>query len=476
MKSLPAFPPLLVALVLNLPTLHGQVPIIQWETEASISAAEHGYLNLRMELDADGHPVILHGKSGSSGGLYCTRWTGSGFSDPVAVTDETGLFINDPEGPRMAMQGNKVAVGYQISGQWATGGRVVISEDGGTTWGDPISIAPEATEDHFMPVPAFDAEGHPWVAVKWGDAPALEGVLYWNPTTESFSPAVDAGAVFPGNAVCECCASMPFMREGQRYNLVRNNNANIRDFHLARTDGAGNWSESLDVDETDWNINSCPASEAEVALLGDGSVAMVYMSAAQGGARTYWSTVDADAWELTGTDRIAPDVDVTENNPSIDADGDFSVVAWERSDGGYQVMTAVGSNDAAGMAQWSSQAFSATEELSGHSRRPVIRIEGNTVHLVFQRPSDNVILYKQGTITTSSTASLATPDWSCTPCVGGWQITGTSAPFEWRLSDFTGRLVDAGTSQNGMIRSQQAGALILQVHTPEGQQTFKLVR
>lgn len=139
-------------------------------------------------------------------------------------------------------------------------------------------------------------------------------------------------------------------------------------------------------------------------------------------------------------------------------------------------MTAVGSNDAAGMAQWSSQAFSATEELSGHSRRPVIRIEGSTVHLVFQRPSDNVILYKQGTITTSSTASLATPDWSCTPCVGGWQITGTSAPFEWRLSDFTGRLVDAGTSQNGMIRSQQAGALILQVHTPEGQQTFKLVR
>ena len=80
MKSLPAFLPLLVALMLNLPTLHGQVPIIQWETEASISAEEHGYLNLRMELDADGQPVILHGKSGSSGGLYCTRWTANGLS------------------------------------------------------------------------------------------------------------------------------------------------------------------------------------------------------------------------------------------------------------------------------------------------------------------------------------------------------------------------------------------------------------
>jgi len=114
--------------------------------------------------------------------------------------------------------------------------------------------------------------------------------------------------------------------------------------------------------------------------------------------------------------------------------------------------------------------------LSGHSRRPVIRIEGNTVHLVFQRPSDNAILYKQGTITTSSTASLATPDWSCTPCVGGWKITGASAPVAWRLSDMTGRLVDAGTSLDGMIRSQRTGALILQVRTPEGQKTFKLVR
>ena len=139
-------------------------------------------------------------------------------------------------------------------------------------------------------------------------------------------------------------------------------------------------------------------------------------------------------------------------------------------------MTAVGSNDAAGMAQWSSQAFSSTEELSGHSRRPVIRIDGTTVHLVFQRPSDNAILYKQGTITTSNTAVLATPDWSCTPFVGGWKITGASAPVAWRLSDLTGRLVDAGTSQDGRIRRQRMGALILQVRTNEGQQTFKLVR
>lgn len=176
-----------------------------------------------MELDPTGNPIILHGKSGSNGGLYCTRWNGTGFDAPIQVTTETGLFINDSEGPRMAVSGNKVAVGYQISGQWATGGRVVLSEDGGQTWGDPIPVSPGATEDHFMPVPAFDADDNPWVVLKWGNAPALEGVLHWDAATGGFAPAVDAGAAIPGDAVCECCASMPFMLDGRQYNLVRNN-------------------------------------------------------------------------------------------------------------------------------------------------------------------------------------------------------------------------------------------------------------
>ena len=107
---------------------------INWGDALTVAPSEYGYTNLRMVLDTEGNPVILHGKSGSSGGLYCTRWTGTGFGTPVAVTNETGLFINDAEGPRMAVSANRIAVSYQLSGQWDDGGRVVISEDGGATW------------------------------------------------------------------------------------------------------------------------------------------------------------------------------------------------------------------------------------------------------------------------------------------------------------------------------------------------------
>ena len=462
--------------LLMLGPIAGQETTINWDAPMGIDAAETGYSNLRMELDPDGNPIVLHGKSGSAGGLYCSRWNGAGFDDATAVTAETGIFINDSEGPRMAVSGNKVVVAHQISGEWDTGGRVVISEDGGQTWGDPIAVAPEATEDHFMPVPALDADGDPWVALKWGNAPALEGVLDWNEEEGAFNAATDAGAVLPGDAVCECCASMPFIIGDQRYNLVRNNNNNVRDFHLLRANGDGVWTESLDVDPTNWLINSCPASEAEVALLGDGNIAAVFMSAAEGGSRTYWSTIDPAAWTLLGSDRIEPTLDFNENNPSVSADGDHAVAAWERSDGGYNVMVGVGANTAAGMAQWTANAASTTEALSGHSRKPVIRLKNGVVHLVYQRASDALVHYLQGTIETAGTDRVQAAEWMCAPTESGWRIAGTQGTFQWRLYDLSGRSMASGNSTDQRIACPLEGAAILEVVADGRQQAFKVFR
>ena len=88
-----------------------------------------------------------------------------------------------------------------------------------------------------------------------GDNPTLEGILSWDGDTGAYGAAVDGGSAFPGGIACECCASMPFEHEGRLYNAVRINNDNTRDFHLARTDESGAWTESLDIDPTNWTIN-----------------------------------------------------------------------------------------------------------------------------------------------------------------------------------------------------------------------------
>lgn len=449
---------------------------IEWQTPVASVPAEFGYVNLRMELDGAGNPIILHGKSGSEGGLYCTRWVDGVLGTPVTVTDETGLFINDAEGPRMAVSGNRVVVAYQISGQWADGGRVVLSEDGGITWGAPIPIAPGATEDHFMPVPAFDDAQQPWVTVKWGASPVLEGAQFWDAETEAFLPPVDAGVAMDGAAVCECCASMPFSHAGRHYDIVRNNDNNQRDFWVVRTDVDGAWTESIDIDPTDWMINSCPASEAESCILGDGSMAAVYMSAAEGGSRVYWSTVDLDAWALTGSDRIQSAEEVTENNPSVHADASASVVAWERSQGGYNIFVAAGDGTSEAPGQWANTMTNVTEDLSGHSRRPVVRIQGSTIHLVYQRPSEGTFHYMRGNLTgTSDVPNASDVPMTLSALKDGWQVA-CKGEFTWRILDMQGRLIKSGIGTDGFVPFSAKGAHVLQVSSPSGQFRHRLVR
>ena len=464
------------AFLFLLPTLPSQAQTIVWEDPIEVAASEFGLNNLRMELDATGLPIILHGKTGSSGGLYCTRSNGDGFDAPVQITQETGLFINDSEGPRMAVDGDLVVVGYQISGQWAQGGRTVLSMDGGVTWGDPVAISPGATEDHFMPTPAFDAEGHPWVAVKWGDNPTLEGILSWDEEAGAYGAAVDGGSAFPGGIACECCASMPFEHEERLYNAVRIKDNNTRDFHLARTDESGAWTESLDIDPTNWTINSCPASEAEVAVLGDGTLAFVFMSAAEGGSRTYWSTVDPETWSLTASDRIAPDLESVENHPSIAAGEDHCIGAWERNDGGYDIWVGLGPNDEQGPANWHWTQDNVTASLSGHSRKPVIRVQGNTVHLVYQRPSEGLVHYRKGTVVPDFVNELGTELWSCTPFEHGWRIEGSPLPFSWSLHDALGRTLHTGTSPDGRVPASFRGAGILDVRAKGQRRAFRVQR
>ena len=464
------------ALLLLFLTLSSHAQTIVWEDPIEVAPSEFGLNNLRMELDANGLPIILHGKTGSSGGLYCTRSNGDGFDAPVQITQETGLFINDSEGPRMAVDGDLVIVGYQISGQWAQGGRTVLSTDGGVTWGEPVAISPGATEDHFMPAPAFDTEGNPWVAVKWGNNPTLEGILSWDGEAGAYGAAVDGGSAFPGGIACECCASMPFEHEGRRYNAVRINDNNTRDFHLARTDEDGAWTESLDIDPTNWTINSCPASETEVAVLGDGTLVFVYMSAAEGGSRTYWSTVDPETWSLTGSDRIAPMFEFVENHPSVDADGSVCVAAWERNDGGYDIVVGSGSNDLNGPLSWGTSGYPVTEGLSGHSRKPVIRTAGDVVHLVYQRPSEGVIHYLRGYVQPGAVLEPHSNDWRCVYRDEGWTVMDSPLPLEWILHDALGRTVQSGTSSDGQIPASFRGTGILDVRAKGQRRAFRVQR
>ena len=93
-------------------------------------------------------------------GLYVATSQNGVFNAPQPVPTDPGIFLSDAEGPDVATWGNTIGLAYQIAGQWATGAQYMVSEDGGVSWSPSYAIAPNATEDHFMPIPAFDTEGN----------------------------------------------------------------------------------------------------------------------------------------------------------------------------------------------------------------------------------------------------------------------------------------------------------------------------
>ena len=447
-------------------------PTITWESPIDVSSQEFGNKCTRIALNQAGNPIVLHGKTGDNAGLYLSIMEDGIFGDPIQIVSETNIYlVGESEGPRMAVYENRVAVSYQIFGQWATGAFVVISEDDGHTWGEPYAIAPNATEDHFMPHVAFNDEGLPWVALKLGVNPTEEGILHFNSALDSFDPAISGSIATPG--VCECCPSNAFGHEGMYYNVVRTNGDNVRDFWLTASSDGVNWSNAIDIDETDWVINACPASGTSSTVMEDGTLISAYMSAANG-SRVYWSSVDLSAFTFLETGQIDPGNTSSENHPSISSSGEWLVATWERNSGGYNVMVAISD---AGPQALEMSVVNVTEDLSGHNRYPSVVYDGEYIHLAYQNAMNGVVHYLKGEISGTSQVEgveLEENPWTISSNESGWVLRGEDASYT--LYDLNGRTLEMGEFSNELRIPINIQPMILQLRSENHVKSFKLVR
>ncbi len=400
---------------------------------------------------------------GSSGHLYVCKWDNGSqaFTEPTAIDPEENIFMSDSEGPQMAAHGDDITLTYMLSGDWDTGARSVSSHDGGITWEAPVSMVPEATTDHFMPCVGMDPEGNPFAGVKVGTSQVYEGILKSNDGGASWLSAVNASEAADGDAVCECCPSLPFWGNGRYYDLVRNNNNNVRDFWLLGSDDGINWNTAVDMDPIDWEINSCPAAGPAVCgPLPDGSWRAAFMNGGgvTGQSRVYVSSMNLDANDgagaLLGTVPVTVNQfeNATQNNPTLDVwspiNGDpIIALAWEQNSGGYDVQLAVSN----GMTL-TDIAVNLTSEWSGQHRRPQLVFTGTdytpTLHLVWQNSSDGTVKYLKGSIETpfdvDHPSDFVLPVCTATSAGIALQFPESWSTGEWALWDVQGRLAAQG--------------------------------
>ena len=254
---------------------------ITWDFAEPIPVAgeEFGNRCPRLVLDAAGNPMVLMGKSGE--GLFLATSNNGVFNTPLPIPTLDNVFMADAEGPSIAVHGS--TLGFGLPSVRRMGDRRAVHEHPRRrpNLERILPHLPNATEDHFMPMLAFDDDGNPFVAVKFGDDPmVVEGVMRSTDGGQTFQPAQPASADVGSGLACECCPSKTIFGHGRYYSVYRQNDENLRDMRLVSSEDGATWDHQLDLDPTDWVISACPETGASLAWLPDGRLAL-HLSGAQ---------------------------------------------------------------------------------------------------------------------------------------------------------------------------------------------------
>ena len=384
---------------------------ITWDFAEPIPVAgeEFGNRCPRLALDASGNPLVLMGKSGE--GLFLATSNKGVFNTPIPIPTLDNVFMADAEGPSIAVHGSTLGLAYQLSGEWATGGQYMSTQDGGQTWSASFPISPDATEDHFMPMLAFDDDGNPFVAVKFGDDPmVVEGVMRSTDGGQTFQPAQPASADVGSGLACECCPSKTIFGHGRYYSVYRQNDENLRDMRLVSSEDGATWDHQLDLDPTDWMISACPETGASLAWLPDGRLASTFRSSGNGASEVYVNVSDVASPMSSEVGATVPVTNFVEagnqDQPHIAGGPTHTVAVWQENSGGWEIHVASSTNDAlpGGL---SNSGESISTSLSGSNLHPEVAIHGSKVHVIWKNSGSGQVMYLRGTLEGSRVADSA---------------------------------------------------------------------
>jgi hypothetical protein len=299
----------------------------------------------RIALLEDNRPVVYWGKTGANPTLYISVWKDGSFKDPVAL-NTNGIEPNlwgGGLGPQIAAQGNTIFLVFEKYGE---GIYCIKSDDEGESFSNPVK-ADELPTGRFATLPsvAIDPSGNPIVSFITADAFEQDALYEITKSTDgglSFPLPTVANMAADGGKVCECCpASIAAVSDDELYLGFRNNDNNVRDMWVSKsTDGGLNFTESVDIDDTDWVIQSCPQSGPDIMVSGD-SIFSVFYSGADG-SNIYFSSLNKETMTFGAQFQI-PSIsgdDQVQNFPSIAGSGDTLAVVWQESNSGFDVMMA----------------------------------------------------------------------------------------------------------------------------------------
>lgn len=378
---------------------------LTWTSEISVAnGGTYGNSWPRIVL-ANGNPVVMWGNS-NSGELYVSAMNGGSFNTPVEMTlSGVSAFVQDWAGPDIASFGNDVFVTYSTSP--VLDGTVYVrkSSDGGLTFGDTVRaetlVVPEFPR---FPTITVKPDGNPLVMWMYHDSNGTNTKYQTVMSTDggmTFQPEVETSSISPGGLVCDCCPAQIASNGSHVVGMYRNNDNNQRDIWLSSSsDGGLNFTQTIDCDNTDWNLAGCPSAGPDGIVDGD-ILTTVFMSGVVSPRRVYVTQVDLSSGTvLDNTNQFAVPVpsSASLNLPRIDGSGDTLGIVWEQNVTGD--VEAVFTYSTGGTGAFNTVYDTLNTTISQIQTGPDIAYGNGTFHFVWRDLATGDVMYRSASFST----------------------------------------------------------------------------
>lgn len=377
---------------------------ITWSAPVSVAPSSSGNMHPRIALDGSKDPVVIWGNSAMGGRAMFARWNGTAFATPVALNPMTlPVFTASWAGPNIAAHGDTL---YTVmKNQPEDTGRVymVRSFDGGQNWAAPAAIS-SITDTSRFPIVTTDVTGNPTVGYMQFDSNFLNAryiTRYSNNFGASFTSPVRASTL--SGEVCNCCPASVIRSGNTVIMLYRNNLANIRTIWAQISyDGGNTFSDSLEVDNTNWMVMSCPSSGPDGVIIGD-TLYTVFRSSVSG-ARFYLSKASVSSPQLESSSQYAANFPglTQQDYPRIANTGSSVAMVWKQVMGtSSKLCFSFTGNVTTGIVTSYD-----TLAADGVTNADVVITPG-AVHVVWEDVATGTVKYRKGTYTPLSIEEVA---------------------------------------------------------------------
>ena len=428
-----------------------------WTQPIEVASGVSASLRPRIALDNQDNPIVIFAQNANPNQLYKTKFNNIAF-EPIVNLATAAPYVSSAAGPEIAFADDIIYISFEDENE---GVYMLKSINGGNTFSDTVrvdnvhnkAVLPNVNiKSDFNPLFSFTRVNSSWTQINQVVSNSIDG-------GQTFLQDVSASVITP-NQPCECCFSKVVSEGNTQVSIFRNNYNNVRNFYASVShDGGQSFSDYLEIDLLDWNLNACPDAGPD-AYLKNGKLFITYRSGSLGTNRVFVARVDLNSLsveQVTPVDEALSSY-MVQKYPDIAGDESNVGVVW--MDNRSMLNDCFFSYSTDGFDSWSTPVYISDSSLMVQFVEPDVAYRNNKFHFVYRNQNQNIILYRTAEL--QNTSSLH-------EVVFNLEINDSKIQLpehlNYQLFDVSGKLLQNGFESTLDISGLSKGLYLLKTPT-----------